>query len=105
MRKVDDEFVDDRVCTNGSANRRKTKVGWIDGYEMVGIKTLQLSLAHPSRHGRDVVDVGLRNHSSHRGSRVSCLKLPAAVFFPKCDQIRVRHACSYSPPCKYVQKP
>src|ERR1700730_1917384 len=61
MRKVDDEFVDDRVCTNGSANRRKTKVGWIDGYEMVGIKTLQLSLTHPSRHRRDVVDVGLRN--------------------------------------------
>ena len=37
------------------------------------------------------------------GSRVPCLKLPAAVFFPKCDQIQVRHACSYAPPCKNVQ--
>src|ERR1700677_444124 len=91
MGKVDDEFVHDRVRANRAANRRQTKVGRIDWYEMEGVETLQLFVSHPTRHGRDVIDIWLRDHGSHRGIHISRLELVAAMILPKRDQIRLCH--------------
>src|SRR6202167_6648166 len=78
MRKVDDEFVDDRVRADRAANRRQAKIGWIDGDEMKGVEALQLFVSHPTSHGRNVIDIRLRNHGGHRGLHIPRLELVAA---------------------------
>ena len=81
--KVHNEFINDAVSTDCAADWDEPEIGRIHSYEMVFVKALKLIVPDSSRHRRNVVDVGLRHHSCHRGINIPGLELAAAVCFPK----------------------
>src|SRR5215472_3877703 len=67
VRKLDDEFVNDRVLADSAADQSQPKIRRIDGNEMISVEPFKLFVAHPTRHSRYVIDIWLRNHRCHRG--------------------------------------
>ena len=60
------------------------------------VEALQLVMADAARHGGYVVDVGHFDHRRHSGIDVTRFEFVAAMRFPQCHQIMLRHS---GPPC------
>src|SRR5215467_370705 len=54
---------------------------------MIFVKALELVVSYTAGHCGNVIDVWLRNHSSHCGINIPRLELTAAMRFPKCDEV------------------
>lgn len=92
MGEAEDELINDPIDAHSSTDQFESGIFGVVEDEMVTVKVRQFRSPDTSSQGRDVVDIGLLDHSRHGLFHRSLTKLIQAVLFPDLFEIEERPA-------------
>jgi hypothetical protein len=90
MRKLKHKLIDQLIHTHRPTHKLHRRILWIRKDKIMSIKSRQPLFPDAACHCRDMVDIGLRNHSGHRALDIALDKLVVAMLIPHGLEIEER---------------
>ena len=90
MRQLENKLIDNSINPDSPRHNVHRRIRRVRKDKVLGIEVRQIFLPNATSKYRDVVNIGLRDHSSHRKLHIALTKFILAMLVPNSLEIKVR---------------